>query len=137
MHKRAVDTMASKSKGRRANSIKMGSKTMRSSIYIASPYSIGDRAANVRLQLDAFERIMGMGHLPFAPLLNHFQHLVHPRSDESWIHDYCLPWVERCDLILRLPGVSLGADLEVGHGIKHGVEPCFGWSDLDVALANQ
>jgi len=137
MHKRAVDTMASKSKGRRANSIKMGSKTMRFSVYIASPYSIGDRAANVRLQLDAFDRIMGMGHLPFAPLLNHFQHLVHPRSDESWIHDYCLPWVERCDIILRLPGVSVGADIEVGHAIKHGVEPCFGWSDLDVALANQ
>jgi hypothetical protein len=126
MYKRAVDQMASKSKGRGTKPVKMGRKTVRSSIYIASPYSIGDRAANVRLQLDAFNRIMGMGHLPFAPLLNHFQHLVHPRSDESWIHDYCLPWVERCDLILRLPGVSMGADLEVGHAIKHGVEPWVG-----------
>ena len=129
--------MESKRAGRRAIPVKMDSKTVRLSIYIASPYSIGDQAANVRLQLDAFNRIMGMGHLPFAPLLNHFQHLVHPRSDESWIHDYCLPWVERCDLVLRLPGVSMGADLEVGHAIKHGVEPCFGWGDLDVALADQ
>jgi len=137
MYKRTVDKMESKSKGRGTKPIKMDRKTVRSSIYIASPYSIGDRAANVRLQLDAFNRIMGMGHLPFAPLLNHFQHLVHPRSDESWIHDYCLPWVERCDLILRLPGVSMGADLEVGHAIKHGVEPCFGWGDLEVALEDR
>ena len=114
----------------------MDRKPVRRSIYVASPYSIGDLTSNVRVQMDAFERIMGLGHLPFAPLLNHFQHLVHPRSDESWVHDYCLPWVERCDLILRLPGVSVGADLEVGHAIRHGVEPCFGWGDLEVALVD-
>jgi hypothetical protein len=129
--------MGCTSKSRRREPVAMDRKPVRRSIYIASPYSIGDLTANVRVQLDAFERIMNMGHLPFAPLLDHFQHIVHPRSDESWLYDYCLPWVERCDLILRLPGVSVGADLEVGHAIKHGVEPCFGWSDLDVALADQ
>jgi hypothetical protein len=136
MYERAKTTMGCTSKGRRSEFIAMDRKPMRRCIYIASPYSIGDLTFNVRVQLDAFERIMNMGHLPFAPLLDHFQHLVHPRSDESWIHDYCLPWVERCDLILRLPGVSVGADLEVSHAIRHGVEPCFGWGDLEVALVD-
>jgi len=137
VYERAKTTMGCTSQSRGRKPVSMDRKTVRRSIYIASPYSIGDLTANVRVQLDAFERIMEMGHLPFAPLLDHFQHIVHPRSDESWLYDYCLPWVERCDLILRLPGVSFGADIEVGHAIKHGVEPCFGWSDLEVALDDE
>ena len=137
VYERAKTTMGCTSQSRGRKPVSMDRKTVRRSIYIASPYSIGDLTANVRVQLDAFERIMEMGHLPFAPLLDHFQHIVHPRSDESWLYDYCLPWVERCDLILRLPGVSFGADIEVGHAIKHGVEPCFGWSDLQVALDDE
>ena len=103
-------------------------------IYIASPYSLGDTARNVRTQVDATDRIISMGHTPFTPLLDHFIHLIHPRSDESWMVDYCLPWVERCDLILRLPGESPGADREVAHALRHGKEPCFGWDDLNAAL---
>ncbi len=128
--------MAKRSRPAGSKSVGVGGSAVRRCIYVASPYSIGDQAVNVRVQLDAAHRITEMGHLPFAPLLNHLWHLTHPRSNQAWLDEYCLPWVERCDLLLRLPGTSPGADLEVNHAINHGIEPCFGWEDLEFTLEN-
>lgn len=82
-------------------------------VYIASPYTIGDTAENVRAQMDIFNTLANTGKIaPFAPLLFHFQHLVHPRRTDDWLAmDF--EWVKTCDAILRLPGESRGADLEV------------------------
>jgi hypothetical protein len=81
-------------------------------IYIASPYTIGDVAMNVRLQIDTVDQLINLGFVPFAPLYYHFQHLVHPRVYEDWM-DQDLAWIEACDAVLRLPGQSSGADREV------------------------
>jgi len=81
-------------------------------VYIASPYTLGDAAENVRAQIDAVDELMNMGFMPFAPLYSHFQHMVHPRPYQDWI-DIDLEWVEVCDCLLRLPGESSGADDEV------------------------
>jgi len=87
-------------------------KTDKLKVYIASPYTIGDVAVNVRVQLDTADELMDMGLVPFAPLMSHFQHLVHPRPYEDWI-DVDLEWVKSCDILLRLEGKSDGADNEV------------------------
>jgi hypothetical protein len=81
-------------------------------VYIASPYTIGDTAINVRRQIDAVDQLMDMGFAPFAPLYSHFQHLVHPRRYEDWLL-IDLEWVKACDCVLRLEGESAGADTEV------------------------
>jgi hypothetical protein len=81
-------------------------------VFISSPYTVGDVAMNVRAQIDAANELMDLGHTPFLPLLSHFQHLVHPRSYQDWI-DNDLAWLRVCDCVLRLPGESAGADLEV------------------------
>lgn len=80
--------------------------------YIASPYTKGDIAVNVKLQLDVFAELMDAGFIPFAPLYSHFQHMAHPRPYEQWIK-LDLAWVEVCDCVLRLGGESSGADGEV------------------------
>lgn len=81
-------------------------------VYIASPYTKGDVAVNVKRQLDCANELINLGFLPFAPLYSHFQHMAHPRPYEDWIK-IDLEWVLRCDCVLRLDGESPGADGEV------------------------
>ena len=81
-------------------------------VYIASPYTKGDVAVNVKRQLDCVDQLMDLGFAPFAPLYSHFQHMAHPRPYQDWIN-IDLEWVKVCDCILRLEGESNGADGEV------------------------
>jgi len=83
-------------------------------IYIASPYSIGDKEENVRRSLDCANTLMDMGYAPFAPLLSHYQNLLFPRPEADWLA-FDLEWVLACDCVLRLSGESNGADGEVRH----------------------
>ncbi|CAG7581541.1 MAG: putative ribosyltransferase-like protein [uncultured marine phage] len=81
-------------------------------VYIASPYTKGDTAVNVKRQLDMVDLLMDHKFAPFAPLYSHFQHMAHPRDYEDWL-EVDMIWVEACDCILRLDGESSGADREV------------------------
>jgi hypothetical protein len=81
-------------------------------VYIASPYTKGDVAVNVKRQIDCVDVLMDLGFAPFAPLYSHFQHIVHPRPYDDWAN-MDLVWVEVCDCLLRLTGDSRGADKEV------------------------
>ena len=81
-------------------------------VYIASPYTKGDVAVNVKRQLDCANTLMDLGLAPFAPLYSHFQHMAHPRPYEDWVK-IDLEWVKVCDCVLRLEGESSGADGEV------------------------
>jgi len=92
-------------------------------VYIASPYTKGDVAVNVKRQLDTFDELMNMDFAPFAPLYSHFQHMAHPRPYQDWIR-MDLVWVEVCDCVLRLDGESKGADGEVAYAEELG-KPVF------------
>jgi hypothetical protein len=81
-------------------------------IYIAGPYTQGDVAVNVRNAIIAADILVDMGHSPYVPLLNHFWHLVLPHEPQYWL-DLDFAWLDVCDAILRLPGLSEGADKEV------------------------
>lgn len=93
------------------------------SVYIASPYTVGDPAINVKFQMDVVNRLLNAWFLPFCPLYSHFQHMAHPRPYQDWI-DIDLKWVEKCDCLLRLGGRSPGADGEVEYATKLG-KPVF------------
>ena len=81
-------------------------------VYLASPYTLGDVAVNVKLQIDTVDELMNYGFAPFAPLYSHFQHMSHPRSYQDWI-DIDMEWVRVCDCLLRLGGESKGAEDEI------------------------
>jgi len=90
-------------------------------IYIASPYTIGDQAMNVRRQIEAGDQVLLKGHTPFLPCLSHFWHFVSPKTINEWMAiDRVI--LEKCDAVLRLPGESIGADEEVKHARELGIK---------------
>lgn len=84
---------------------------MTKTVYIASAYTKGDQAENVKAQIDAADQLMNYGFAVYVPLLSHFQHMIHPRPYQDWIELDNI-WVLKCDILLRLPGESAGADEE-------------------------
>lgn len=98
-------------------------------IYIASPYTRGDVAVNVRRQIDCADELMNLGFTPFVPLLAHFQHLIHPRPYEDWT-TLDLEWISACDAVLRLSGESSGADKETALANSLNIPVFYSISDL-------
>jgi len=81
-------------------------------VYIASPYSIGDQGENVRISMSCANDLMNEGFAPYSPLLSHFQHITFPRPYDDWM-SLDIEWLSVCDCLIRLPGESTGADMEV------------------------
>jgi Domain of unknown function (DUF4406) len=96
-------------------------------IYIASPYTQGEPLANVRRQIDAAEQLAAKGHVPILPLLSHFWDDVYHHPWEFWI-EQCLSHLVTADAVMRLPGVSVGADIEVREARNIGL-PVYFWLD--------
>lgn len=102
---------------------------MKIKVYIASPYTKGDVAVNVKRQIDCVDELMTLGYAPLAPLYSHFQHMAHPRPYADWIA-IDLEWIPVCDVLLRLDGESSGADGEVAHAESCGVPVVFSVAEL-------
>lgn len=96
-------------------------------VYIASPYT-GDETNNVKKAIKIADKLALLGHHPFIPHLSHFWDLLYTHDYEFWI-DQDNSWLEVCDIVLRLPGKSKGADAEVelakslGKQIIYGFDP--------------
>jgi hypothetical protein len=86
-------------------------------VYIASPYTKSDVSANVRKSINIADQLVSLGYVPFVPLLSHFWDLISPKPYDIWLY-MDLEWIDRCDCLLRLPGESTGADIEVDHAAK-------------------
>ena len=78
-------------------------------VYIASPYTKGDCAINVRTQMVYFDHLLTLGVVPIAPLYSHFQHMAFPRPYQDWIN-LDLEVIQRCDACLRLTALHVYAD---------------------------
>jgi hypothetical protein len=100
-------------------------------IYLASPYTNGDTAINIRTQIEVANKLIDLGFCPFLPLLSHFQHMIFPRVYEDWLK-LDLEWLEQCDCILRLEGESKGADLEVLYAKEKNIPVFYSIEEVDV-----
>ena len=98
-------------------------------VFIASPYTLGDVGVNVKESMDVANTLMNLGYNPFIPLLYHFQHIVNPRPYEDWI-EIDLHWLSKCDCVLRLPGESSGADGEVKRAGELGIPVYYSINEL-------
>jgi len=102
-------------------------------IYIASPYSLGDIAVNVRNSLMVADEVLKKGHIPFCPCLTHFWHFLSPKPWEVWLEiDSAI--LERCDALLRLDGDSEGADREVGQARYLGIPIYYSLEEVPLAI---
>lgn len=105
------------------------SEPKRKLIYVSGPYTNGDQALNVYNAVRAALDIIKWGHAPYVPHLSHFIHCMSPQPYETWMR-VDLAWVQVCQALVRLPGLSPGGDREVIHAIDHGVDVCYGMEDL-------
>ncbi len=108
-----------------------------SRIYIASPYgrrinnSDAQCEANVKTVIEAARRLILLGHIPFPANIYHFVHkdwLLSPDED-TWLK-ICMTWVPFCDMLLRLPGKSHGADAEVKLAENLGIKVVYSFEEL-------
>lgn len=113
-------------------------------VYIASPYTKGDVAINVRCQMETWDKLFRLYFTPIAPLWTHFQHLHIPRPYRDWT-TYDNAIIRRCDACLRLDAVdervgyrqseSSGADAEValfrslGKPVFTSIDDLIEWAD--------
>jgi hypothetical protein len=114
-------------------------------VYIASPYTTGDPAANTHFQCRVFDQILRDGKAwPIAPLWSHFQHTLFPRPYAEWI-EYDKALVNLYDACLRLAADipelnyqqsnSEGADGEVelfrqqGKPVFYSIVDLYEWID--------
>ncbi len=98
-------------------------------VFISAPYTIGDVIVNSRNAILAGDEVAGLGHIPFIPHLNIQWHMVCPHEPDFW-YEYDLKWLDVCDVILRLPGESWGADREVQYAESKGIKVIYGINEL-------
>lgn len=98
-------------------------------IYIACPYSIGDKDRNVLAAIEAAELIMKAGHRPVNPLLLHYHNSIFQHGYDDWL-EQDFSDIVTCKLLVRLPGESRGADREVAFAKEYGLEVFYGMEIL-------
>ena len=99
-------------------------------VYIASAYTKGDVAVNVRNVIEVADYLLNRGHIPYVPHLTHFWHLVSPKAVDIW-YDYDMNFLEHwAECVLRLENDSVGADNEVKRANELGLPVYFNITDL-------
>lgn len=94
-------------------------------VYVAGPYTKGDPCENTHNMIMAGNKLLDAGLIPFLPLLSHFWHTVTPRHYEDWMKiDFA--FIPSCDVMLRLPGESSGADREEAEAKRLGIPIFYG-----------
>jgi hypothetical protein len=117
-------------------------------IYIASPFTNGDKEQNVQLQMDACYHLLMLGFNPYMPIYHYFVQKQHNDinsvvSSMDWVNDIDLPWLEDCDMAIRLHpkdnfGVEIaspGADQEEAFCKEKGI-PMFHFDTLEEMIVN-
>lgn len=96
-------------------------------VYVAGPYTHGDRSDNVRNAIAAGMRLLDAGYAPVVPILSHFADLIHPRPYEDWLQAD-LAILSKCDAMVRLSGFSPGSKRELQEAMVLGI-PVYWGSD--------
>lgn len=89
-------------------------------IYVSSPFSEGNQVHNIYVACKAGDEILKRGHIPFIPHLLYGWHVISPKEWGEWIR-IDMAYLSMCDALLRLPGKSKGADIEVAEADNIGI----------------
>lgn len=102
-------------------------------VYISGPITKGDRNENFYLAAQAEVFLMENGFAPLNPMRSMIMpHAWEERfSHNDWL-DVDKTWVEVADAVIRLPGASVGADIETEYAKELGLPVFAGqwWLDL-------
>ncbi len=95
-------------------------------VYLSGPISRGDIHHNVNIARAAMKRLMRAGFSCLAPQLACYLDGDEPKAGsggfthEEWV-TRDIAWVDVSDAVLRLSGVSIGADMETDHAEQNGI----------------
>jgi hypothetical protein len=124
-------------------------------VYIAGPITKGNLGLNINNATDAFWELLRAGFAPLCPHWSAFaggivdthigpmakaERLPCDSTHEDWM-GLDLPWVAVSDCVLRLPGESAGADIEVEEARKENipvfltVEEIIRWNQSQMELS--
>jgi len=109
---------------------------MKPKVYIAGPYTTGDRSVNVRNAIKVADFVVECGGNPFVPHLSHFWDLITPRPYEVWLA-LVSEWISSCRIFYRILGESPGANIEEGLAKEYGLKMCNTLQELEETLKSQ
>lgn len=92
-------------------------------VYVAGPYTQGDKLDNVVTACWVADRIEELGFRAFVPhVQGHFREYISPKTRSwEWWMAWCLAFLERCDVLLWIPGPSEGTPIEALHAKRNGI----------------
>ena len=102
-------------------------------VYVAGPYTKPDPCINTYEAVKVGDELVALGHTPYIPHLSHFWHTMSPKAYDWWLK-YDLEWLDVCDIVLRLPGKSPGADKEVEFAETHGIPVVHSVRDVGIGV---
>lgn len=88
-------------------------------VFISGPYT-GDELTNTENAMRVGLDLLDLEFSCIVPHLSHFMEQVSSRPYEVWMKNDT-EMLRRCDALIRLPGVSPGADKEVNFAREHGI----------------
>ena len=92
----------------------------RTVVYLASPMTQGFWTDNVRNCIQVADELIIKGYSPIVPVLTWMWDSISPKSHEDWLqYDFGLVGVSDC--LLRLKGVSVGADMEMDYAVRNDI----------------
>lgn len=94
---------------------------LRKLIYLSGAISKGDQFRNVQKAIDAFNQCLDIGIAAHCPHFTAFAHMTRPRSHNEWMKLDLEAVLPRCSAVWRLPGESIGADLECREAERLGI----------------
>lgn len=101
-------------------------------VYIAGPIS-SDPIGGARNAIRAWHELWDAGFAPFAPHLDLLL-VLHRDIPYEDCMEYDFRWLQVCDAVYRLPGVSPGADRETEYAQEHGIPVCHAVGELVAEL---
>lgn len=99
-------------------------------VYTAGPISKGNPLKHFREAIHVAETLIEKGYALYVPQLSIFWDMLIPHAHDWWI-EYDYPILARCDVLLRLPGESVGADMEVKFCQDHNIPVVYSINELD------
>ena len=91
-------------------------------VYVSGPYT-GDVVNNIRNAIIAGNELWKEGFFPYVPHVTDLWRVVSRNPYEfyaSWI-EFDLQPLLKCEAVLRIPGISSGADKEERLALEHGI----------------
>ena len=106
-------------------------------VYISAPYAFPDPIENTNKAIMIADALYTSGVcMPILPHLTMLWNTVIPHEPSFW-SEYCLLMMRRCDAILRIDGLSQGADKEIVEAKKVGIPIFYHVDELTTWLESE